>query len=78
MTSVKLSNADPVSLDVDALVLGITEDLALPAVVPAATRSMLHDMLETLGAKGKRGEITKVPSGGLAIAPLIVTVGLGE
>ncbi len=78
MTSVKLSNADPVSLEVDALVLGITEDLTLPSVVPAATRSLLHDILETLGAKGKRGEITKVPSGGLAIAPLIVTVGLGE
>ncbi len=77
MTSVKLSNADPVTAEVEVLVLGLTEDLTLPAAVPAATRSMLHDMLETLGAKGKRGEITKLPSGGLAIAPLIMTVGLG-
>ena len=78
MTSVLLSSVDPVSAEVDALVLGITDELILPAAIPAATRSMLHDMLEALGAKGKRGEITKVPSGGLAIAPLIVTVGLGS
>lgn len=78
MTSVALTNADPLTAEVDALVVGITEDLDLPPAIPAATRSLVHDMLVALGAKGKRGEVTKMPSGGLATAPVIVAIGLGS
>ncbi len=66
----------------DALVVpivpkGKSVDLAgATAVLPAASRKKLLELLADLKATGKRGEITRVA--GVTGAPLIVALGLGE
>ena len=44
----------------------------------AAVRSRLEDALSAVGATGSAGEVTKVPGHGVAKAPLVVAVGLGD
>ena len=44
----------------------------------AAYGRKLRPLLASLGAKGKAGEVTKVPSNGTIASPLVVFVGLGR
>ncbi len=82
MTSVALTSAPVTTLDVDALIVGITNEgkkrLAGPPALPDDVRAALEKALEALGATGKLGEITKVPGTGLVKARIIVGVGLGD
>ena len=82
MTSVALTPAPVTTLDVDALIVGITNEgkkrLEGPPALPDDVRSALEKALEALGATGKLGEITKVPGTGLVKARMIVAVGLGD
>jgi leucyl aminopeptidase len=82
MTSVALTSAPVTTLDVDALIVGITNEgkkrLEGPPALPDDVRAALEKALEALGATGKLGEITKVPGTGLVKARMIVAVGLGD
>ncbi|MGA0091450.1 MAG: leucyl aminopeptidase [Candidatus Nanopelagicales bacterium] len=82
MTSVALTPAPVTTLDVDALIVGITNEgkkrLEGPPALPDDVRAALEKALEALGATGKLGEITKVPGTGLVKARMIVAVGLGD
>jgi leucyl aminopeptidase len=82
MTSVALTSAPVTTLDVDALIVGITTEgkkrLEGPPALPDDVRAALEKALEALGATGKLGEITKVPGTGLVKARMIVAVGLGD
>ncbi|MFA1539097.1 leucyl aminopeptidase [Actinomadura monticuli] len=84
VTSISLDSADLVGLDADAIVIGASP--AGAGAAPAAgadglDRAMdgrLADALTALGATGKAGEITKLPSLGAVTAKVIVAAGLGE
>ncbi|WP_345357875.1 leucyl aminopeptidase [Actinoallomurus liliacearum] len=84
MTNLKLANAQSASLDVDAVVIGVVTDDSGPVLAPGAAgideafQGRLVDALSGLGAGGKAGEVTKVPTFGSLAAPLVVAVGLGE
>ena len=82
MTSIALTNTPVTTLDVDALIVGITANgkkrAEGPPALPADVRTSLEKALEALGATGKLGEITRVPGTGLVKARMIVAVGLGE
>ncbi|MCO5967055.1 leucyl aminopeptidase [Actinoallomurus soli] len=84
MTNLHLANAQSASLDVDAVVIGVVTDDSGPALAPGAAgvdeafQGRLVDALSGLGAEGKPGEVTKVPTFGNLAAPLVVAVGLGE
>ncbi|GAA3985329.1 leucyl aminopeptidase [Actinomadura viridis] len=87
MTSISLDSAEPASLDVDAIVIGVTPaasgDGSGPRPVGAAEldRALdgrLAEALRALGATGKAGEVTKLPTLGALPAGVIVAVGLGE
>ncbi|MFA1547433.1 leucyl aminopeptidase [Actinomadura chokoriensis] len=84
MTSISLDSADLADLDADAIVIGVSP--AGAGAAPAAgagelDRAMdgrLADALTALGATGKAGEITRLPSLGAVTAKVIVAAGLGE
>ncbi|MBO2452609.1 leucyl aminopeptidase [Actinomadura barringtoniae] len=85
MTSISLESASPASLDVDAIVIGVLPDGAGGARPAAGAEELeraldgrLAATLKALGATGKAGEITKLPTLGGVTAPLIVAAGLGE
>ena len=82
MTSIALTAAPVTTLDVDALIVGITDEgkkhVEGPPALPDDVRVALEKALEALGATGKLGEITKVPGTGLVKARMIVAVGLGD
>ncbi|MEY3733696.1 MAG: hypothetical protein RL347_1055 [Actinomycetota bacterium] len=82
MTSIALTAAPVTTLDVDALIIGITDEgkkhVEGPPALPDDVRVALEKALEALGATGKLGEITKVPGTGLVKARMIVAVGLGD
>ena len=82
MTSIALTAAPVTTLDVDALIVGITDEgkkhVEGPPALPDDVRVALEKALESLGATGKLGEITKVPGTGLVKARMIVAVGLGD
>ena len=82
MTSIALTTSPVTTLDVDALIVGITDEgkkhVEGPPALPDDVRVSLEKALEALGATGKLGEITKVPGTGLVKARMIVAVGLGE
>ena len=82
MTTVSLTTAPVTTLDVDALVIGITSEARQhvdgPPALPDEVRREVDRMLEQVGATGKLGEITRIPSEGLVRAPMIVAVGLGD
>lgn len=84
VTSISLDSAALASLDVDAIVIGVSpaEAGAAPAAgadgLDQALDGRLTEALRALGATGKAGEITKVPSLGAVPAPVIVAAGLGE
>ncbi|NVI85840.1 M17 family peptidase N-terminal domain-containing protein, partial [Actinomadura sp. BRA 177] len=84
MTSISLDSADLASLDVDAIVIGVSPagEGAAPAGgagdLDRAMDGRLTGALAALGATGKAGEITRLPSLGAVTAKVIVAAGLGE
>ncbi|MEY4170466.1 MAG: hypothetical protein RLZ94_1539 [Actinomycetota bacterium] len=82
MTSIALTATPVTTLDVDALIVGITDEgkkhVEGPPALPDAVRVSLEKSLEALGATGKLGEITRIPGTGLVKARMIVAVGLGD
>ncbi|HEU0041483.1 MAG TPA: leucyl aminopeptidase, partial [Jiangellaceae bacterium] len=83
MAAIVLSAADPKSLKVDAIVVGIAPGDGSPVLLPGseslnkAFKGGLAATLGQLGAKGKADEVTKLPSMGAAKAPVVVAVGTG-
>ncbi|MFI6747300.1 leucyl aminopeptidase [Actinomadura luteofluorescens] len=84
VTSISLDSADLAGLDVDAIVIGVAPAGAGAAPADGAhalDRAMdgrLADALGALGATGKAGEVTRLPSLGAVPAKVIVAAGLGE
>ncbi len=81
MTTFALRTASPAKTKAEAVVVGVLPDGRLApggeAVADAYGRK-LTGLLTTLGAKGRPGEVAKVPTGGVLSTPLLVLVGLGE
>ncbi|MEF9903314.1 leucyl aminopeptidase [Streptomyces sp. P9-A2] len=85
MTALTLSTAALPGLRADAIVIGVAKGTAAgrPVVVPGAEAvdkaydGGLAGVLETLGASGAEGEVTKLPAPTGFKAPLVVAVGLG-
>ncbi|WP_374983439.1 leucyl aminopeptidase [Streptomyces fradiae] len=87
MTALTLSTTGAATLRADALVVGVAKAadggkglvLAPGAeAVDSAFDGKLAAVLETLGAAGAEGEVTKVPSPSGLKAPLVLAVGLGQ
>ncbi|MEU6812108.1 leucyl aminopeptidase [Streptomyces sp. NPDC046831] len=87
MTALTLSTAAAPGLRADAIVIGVAKgagsssgDLVVAPggeAVEAAYDGRLADVLETLGASGAEGEVTKLPAPSGFKAPLVLAVGLG-
>ncbi|MFJ2604633.1 MULTISPECIES: leucyl aminopeptidase [unclassified Streptomyces] len=83
MTALTLSTAAAPGLRADAIVVGVAKGAKGPVVAPGAEAvdkaydGRLAGVLETLGASGAEGEVTKLPAPAGFKAPLVVAVGLG-
>ncbi|GCB50064.1 leucyl aminopeptidase [Streptomyces sp. NL15-2K] len=83
MTALTLSTAAAPGLRADAIVIGVAKSTEGPVVAPGAESvdkaydGRLAGVLETLGASGAEGEVTKLPAPAGFKAPLVVAVGLG-
>lgn len=83
MTALTLSTSAAPGLRADAIVIGVAKGVKGPVVAPGAESvdkaydGKLAGVLETLGASGAEGEVTKLPSPSGLKAPLVVAVGLG-
>ncbi|MGW5200291.1 leucyl aminopeptidase [Streptomyces spiralis] len=83
MTALTLSTAGAPGLRADAIVVGVAKGTKGPVVAPGAEAvdkafdGKLADVLETLGASGAEGEVTKLPAPSGFRAPLVLAVGLG-
>ncbi|MGW4028520.1 leucyl aminopeptidase [Streptomyces sp. NPDC004838] len=83
MTALTLSTAGAATLRADALVVGVAKGAKGPVVAPGAAAvnkafdGKLASVLETLGASGAEGEVTKLPSPPGLKAPVVLAVGLG-
>ncbi|MEW2284285.1 leucyl aminopeptidase [Streptomyces sp. NPDC047841] len=83
MTALTLSTAAAPGLRADAIVIGVAKGAQGPVVAPGAEAvdkaydGKLAGVLETLGASGAEGELTKLPAPAGFKAPLVVAVGLG-
>ncbi|MFF3482393.1 leucyl aminopeptidase [Streptomyces sp. NPDC002701] len=87
MTALTLSTAAAPGLRVDAIVVGVAKvpgsTSGALVVAPGAEAvdkaydGKLADVLETLGASGGEGEVTKLPAPSGFKAPLVLAVGLG-
>lgn len=86
MTALTLSTAGAATLRADAVVVGVAKGArgakgpvvaAGAEAVDAAFGGKLATVLETLGASGAEGEVTKLPAPSGLKAPLVVAVGLG-
>jgi leucyl aminopeptidase len=84
MTRISLSNTPLAEANVDALVIGVANRNGSLEVVPGAAdvdkamKKRLATALSELGASGRAGELTKIPTLGATKAPLVVAVGLGD
>ncbi|MDN5744179.1 MAG: leucyl aminopeptidase, partial [Nocardioidaceae bacterium] len=81
MTTFALRNASPAKTKAEAVVVGVLSDGTLASGgedVAAAYGRKLSGLLTSLGARGRAGEVTKVPTGGVIASPLLVLVGMGE
>ncbi|MEV3972713.1 leucyl aminopeptidase [Streptomyces sp. NPDC050698] len=83
MTALTLSTAAASGLRADAIVIGVAKGANGPVVAPGAEAvdkaydGRLAGILETLGASGGEGEVTKLPAPSGFKAPLVLAVGLG-
>ncbi|MFB7242743.1 leucyl aminopeptidase [Streptomyces populi] len=83
MTALTLSTAAASGLRADAIVVGVAKGPKGPVVAPGAEAvdnaydGGLAGILETLGASGAEGEVTKLPAPSGFKAPVVVAVGLG-
>ncbi|MER6169010.1 leucyl aminopeptidase [Streptomyces violaceorubidus] len=83
MTALTLSTAAAPGLRADAIVIGVAKGADGPLVAPGAEAvdkaydGRLAAVLETLGASGSEGEVTKLPAPSGFKAPVVVAVGLG-
>jgi leucyl aminopeptidase len=71
------SQSTPTATDADALVIGVFQGTDGPVPAPDIDEVDLMGALTALGATGKLEEITKIPTAGRLVAPVIVAVGLG-
>ncbi|CAG6395670.1 leucyl aminopeptidase [Streptomyces cocklensis] len=85
MTALTLSTSAAAALRADAVVVGVTKAAkGGPRVAPgaetvdAAFGGKLGSTLETLGATGAEGELTKLPAPDGVKAAVVVAVGLGD
>lgn len=83
MTTIRLDSSVGAGSQVDAIVIGVAP--AGSGVAPlhaddidGAFKGKLADALRALGATGKAGEITKLPTLGAISASVLVAAGLGE
>ncbi|WP_327356636.1 leucyl aminopeptidase [Streptomyces sp. NBC_01304] len=83
MTALTLSTAAAAGLRADVVVVGVAKGDKGPVVAPGAEAvdqafdAKLGSVLETLGASGGDGEVTKLPSPAGVKAPVVLAVGLG-
>ncbi|MEU1709344.1 leucyl aminopeptidase [Streptomyces sp. NPDC005706] len=83
MTALTLSTSAAPGLRADAIVIGVAKGAKGPVVAPGAEAvdkaydGKLAGVLETLGASGAEGELTKLPAPAGFKSPLVVAVGLG-
>ncbi|MFI5663917.1 leucyl aminopeptidase [Streptomyces sp. NPDC051684] len=83
MTALTLSTAAATGLRADAIVVGVVKGDKGPVVahgaeaVDEAYDGKLGSVLETLGASGGEGEVTKLPAPSGLKAPIVLAVGLG-
>ncbi|MFG2309595.1 leucyl aminopeptidase [Streptomyces sp. NPDC048566] len=83
MTALTLSTAAASGLRADAIVVGVAKGPKGPVVAPGAEAvdkaydGGLAGILETLGASGSEGEVTKLPAPSGFKAPVVLAVGLG-
>ncbi|MEU8955705.1 leucyl aminopeptidase [Streptomyces sp. NPDC048518] len=87
MTALTLSTAAATGLRADAIVVGVAKGAGSKGalvVAPGAEAvdkaydGKLASVLETLGASGGEGEVTKLPAPSGFKAPVVVAIGLGE
>ncbi|MGW7649365.1 leucyl aminopeptidase [Streptomyces bobili] len=84
MTALTLSTAAAPGLRADAIVIGVVKGADGPVVAPGAEAvdkaydGRLAGVLETLGAAGAEGEMTKLPAPAGFKTPLVLAVGLGS
>ncbi len=84
MTALTLSTAGAATLRADALVVGVAKGAKGPVVAPGAEAvdkafdGKLATVLETLGATGAEGEVTKLPAPSGLKTPVVLAVGLGS
>ncbi|WP_171172545.1 leucyl aminopeptidase [Streptomyces sp. I05A-00742] len=83
MTALTLSTSGAATLRADALVVGVAKGPKGPVLAPGAEAvdkafdGKLAAVLETLGASGEEGEVTKLPAPAGVKAPVVVAAGLG-
>ncbi|MEV5506975.1 leucyl aminopeptidase [Streptomyces orinoci] len=84
MTALTLSTSSAATLRADAVVIGVAKGPKGPVVAPGAEAvdqafdGKLAAVLDTLGAGGDEGEVTKLPAPSGVKAPVVLAVGLGE
>jgi leucyl aminopeptidase len=85
VTALNLSTSSAVSLRADAVVVGVAKGpKGAPVLAPGAEQvdkafgGRLAATLETLGATGGEGEVTKLPAPADMKSPVVLAVGLGE
>ncbi|MET8676446.1 leucyl aminopeptidase [Streptomyces sp. NPDC004647] len=84
MTALTLSTSSAATLRADAVVIGVVKGDKGPVVAPGAEAvnkafdGKLAVVLETLGASGGEGEVTKLPAPSGLKVPVVLAVGLGD
>ncbi|MYV56062.1 M17 family peptidase N-terminal domain-containing protein, partial [Streptomyces sp. SID3212] len=84
MTALTLSTAGAATLRADVIVVGVAKGAGGPVVAPGAEAvdqafdGKLAAVLETLGASGAEGEVTKLPAPSGLKSPVVLAVGLGS
>jgi leucyl aminopeptidase len=84
VTALTLSTSSAAALRADAVVVGVAKGPKGPVVAPGAEAvdeafsGKLAATLETLGATGAEGEVTKLPAPSGVKAPVVLAVGLGD